>query len=135
MGRHFSSSRVAKIWSFHVGASVRPSKGFFQQIRTVLLSTQELSEMSGRGFAALKRLSDRKVSFQARFVGSAKSEVPECNFCPGRVSPVLSWIPRGACSAQSARESKKDIFDTTPFLPPLLRSGPPGRCRRQVIAS
>jgi hypothetical protein len=69
--------------------------------------------MSRGGFTTIKCLSDRKVSFQACFVGNAKSEVPKCNVCPGRVSPVLSWILHTTRSVQNVRESTKDIFDTT----------------------
>ncbi len=69
--------------------------------------------MSRGGFTTIKCLSDRKVSFQACFVGNAKSEVLKCNVCPGRVSPVLSWILHTTRSVQNVRESTKDIFDTT----------------------
>jgi hypothetical protein len=72
--------------------------------------------MSREGFTAAKCLYDRKVSFQVCFVGNAKSEVPKCNVCPGRVSPILSWILRVARCVQNVRESTKDIFDTTVLL-------------------
>ena len=65
--------------------------------------------MSRGGFTTLKCLYDRKVSF----VGNAKSEVPKCNVCPGRVSPVLSWILHATRSVQNVRESTKCVFDTT----------------------